>query len=85
MVQKVFGIRETKKGPKLVNCCKPEQIGTKEFGKMMKIETDGFQRVRQMWPSGRDGDRIRRLLQVKDLGEKTRKQPMVVWSPMEKG
>ena len=23
-------------GPKLVNCCRPEQMGTKEFGKMMK-------------------------------------------------
>ena len=23
-------------GPKLVNCCRPEQKGTKEFGKMMK-------------------------------------------------
>ena len=23
-------------GPKLVNCCKPEQMGTKELGKVMK-------------------------------------------------
>ena len=23
-------------GPKPVNCCKPAQMGTKEFGKMMK-------------------------------------------------
>ena len=23
-------------GPKLVNCCEPEQMGTKEFDKMMK-------------------------------------------------
>ena len=23
-------------GPKLVNCCRPEQMGTKEFGKRMK-------------------------------------------------
>ena len=23
-------------GPKLVNCCRPEQMGTKEFGKWMK-------------------------------------------------
>ena len=23
-------------GPKLVNCCRPEQLGTKEFGKLMK-------------------------------------------------
>ena len=22
--------------PKLMNCCRPEQIGTKEFGKMLK-------------------------------------------------
>ena len=37
MVQKVFGIRETKNGTKASeNCCRPEQTGTKEFGKMMK-------------------------------------------------
>ena len=23
-------------GPKLMNCCKPEQVGTKEYGKMSK-------------------------------------------------
>ena len=23
-------------GPKLMNCCRPEQMDTKEFGKMMK-------------------------------------------------
>ena len=23
-------------GPKLVNCCRPEQMGTKEFGKMIE-------------------------------------------------
>ena len=23
-------------GPKLMNCCKPEQMGTKEYGKVMK-------------------------------------------------
>ena len=23
-------------GPKMVNCCRPEQLGTKEFGKTMK-------------------------------------------------
>ena len=23
-------------GPKLMNCCKPEQMGTKEYGKMLK-------------------------------------------------
>ena len=23
-------------GPKLINCCKPEQVGTEEYGKMLK-------------------------------------------------
>ena len=23
-------------GPKLMNCCKPEQVGTNEYGKMLK-------------------------------------------------
>ena len=32
MVQKVFGICEAKK----MNCCRPEQMGTTEFGKMLK-------------------------------------------------
>ena len=31
MVRKVFGIREAK------NCCRPEQMGTKECGKVLKI------------------------------------------------
>ena len=35
-MQKVFGICEAKKGPKLINCCRPEQMDTKEFGKMVK-------------------------------------------------
>ena len=24
-------------GPKLMNCCRPEQVGTKEHGKILKI------------------------------------------------
>ena len=35
MVQKVFGICQRME-PKLVNCCRPEQMGTKEFGQTMK-------------------------------------------------
>ena len=38
-------MRGEKMGPKLINCCMPEQMGTKEFGKMVKIiqtlEEDG--------------------------------------------
>ena len=37
MVQKVFGICEAKNGnQKLMKCCLPEPMGTKEFGKMVK-------------------------------------------------
>ena len=25
-------------GPKKMNCCKPEQVGTKEYGKMLKTD-----------------------------------------------
>ena len=25
-------------GPKLMNCCKPEQVGTKEYGIMVKTD-----------------------------------------------
>ena len=33
-------------GPKLMNCCTPEQMGTKEYGKMMKrIQTQEDGRV----------------------------------------
>ena len=35
LVQKVLGICEAK-GPKWMNCCKLEQVGTKEYGKMLK-------------------------------------------------
>ena len=39
MAQKVFGICEAKNGPKLMNCCKPEQVGTKEYGKKVKADS----------------------------------------------
>ena len=33
-------------GPKLMNCCRPEQMGTKEVGKMLKrIQTQEDGRV----------------------------------------
>ena len=34
--RKCSGYAKQRMGPKLVNCCKPEQMGTKECGKMMK-------------------------------------------------
>ena len=35
--RKCSGYARQRMGPKQKNCCKPEQMGTKEFGKMMKI------------------------------------------------
>ena len=35
MVQKMLGIREAKNGAKTGECCRLEQMGNKEFGKMM--------------------------------------------------
>ena len=35
--RKCSGYARQRMGPKLVNCCKPEQMGTKESSKMMKI------------------------------------------------
>ena len=35
--RKCSGYARQRMGPKLVNCCKPEQTGTKAFSKMMKI------------------------------------------------
>ena len=34
--RKCSGYARQRMGPKLVNCCRPEQMGTKEFGKMLK-------------------------------------------------
>ena len=34
--RKCSGYGRQRMGAKLVNCCRPEQMGTKEFGKMMK-------------------------------------------------
>ena len=31
-------------GPKLMNCCRPEQMGTKEFGKMLKKKSNSRRR-----------------------------------------
>ena len=37
MVQKMFGgYARQRMGPKSVNCCKPQQVCTKEYGKMLK-------------------------------------------------
>ena len=36
LVQKMLGICETKNGTKIMNCRKPEQVGTKEYGKVLK-------------------------------------------------
>ena len=35
--RKCSGYARQRMGPKLVNCCKLEQMGIEEFGKMMKI------------------------------------------------
>ena len=34
--RKCSGYARQRMGPKMVNCCRPEQLGTKEFGKTMK-------------------------------------------------
>ena len=37
LVQKMCsGYARQRMGPKLINFCKPEQVGTKEYGKMLK-------------------------------------------------
>ena len=50
-------------GPKLMNCCKPEQVGTKEYGKLLKriqvLEMAGSRRRRQ--ETGRMMDEKRRI------------------------
>ena len=30
------GYERQRMGPKLMNCCRPERMGTKEYGKMLK-------------------------------------------------
>ena len=45
-----LGYARQRMGPKLVNCCKTEQMGTKEFGTMMKrIQTLEEERVPAKW------------------------------------
>ena len=34
--RKCSGYARQRMGPKLMNCCEPEQVGTKEYGKMSK-------------------------------------------------
>ena len=34
--RKSSGYARQRMGPKLMNCCKPEQMGTREYGKMLK-------------------------------------------------
>ena len=35
--RKCSGYATQRMGPKLMNCCRPEQVGTKEHGKMLKL------------------------------------------------
>ena len=35
--RKCSGFARQRMGPKLMKCCRPEQMGTKEFGKMLKL------------------------------------------------
>ena len=39
MVQKVSGYARQRMGPKLVNCCRPKQMDTKEVSKMIKTKS----------------------------------------------
>ena len=56
--RKCSGYARQRMGPKLVTCCRPEQIGTKEFGKMMKIQLsrkeDPSQRGKELENRGRE-------------------------------
>ena len=36
MVQEMLGLCDTENGPKLMICCKPEQVGTREHGNVLK-------------------------------------------------
>ena len=76
MVQKMFEIRETKNGPKLVNCCRPEQMGTKEFGKMMKrIQTleEGRVSAKEAKNWRIDGEKKRITRKEKRRGERRKR------------
>ena len=54
MVQKVFRIREEKMGPKLMNCCQPEPMGTQEHGNMLKR----IQVLEDGWGSSKGGKKL---------------------------
>ena len=48
--RKCSGHARQRMGPKLMNCCKPETMGTQEYGKMLKriqVQEDG--RVPRSW------------------------------------
>ena len=48
--RKCSGYARQRMGPKLKNCCKPEQVGTKEYGKMLKriqVLEDGRVRAKE--------------------------------------
>ena len=65
MVQKVFGTCEAKNGTKPMNCCRPEQMDTKEFGKMVKriqiLEEGRVQPKRQIIGESREKRKITRM------------------------
>ena len=55
--RKMLGICKTENGPKLMNCCKPEQVDTKEYGSLpRKQETERLEDKRGELPERSTGD-----------------------------
>ena len=76
-MQKMIGLCTTENGPKMMNCCKPEQVGTKEHGKMWK-------RI-QILEDGRILAKEARNWKIEGLNRRiTRKEFRSLWNELEK-
>ena len=76
--RKCFGYARQRMGPKLMNCCRPEQLGTKEHGKMLK-------RVRFL-EEGRIPAKEARNWKIEGQTRRiTRKECMRLWNEFETG
>ena len=61
------GYARPRMGPKLMNCCKPGQMGTKEFGKMLKL-------IQQVFEDGRVPAKEARSWRIKGQKRKNTKK-----------
>ena len=67
LCRKMLGIRTTENGTRTDDCCKPEQVGTKEHGKVLK-------RIQILEGIGRMKDKRGQEKNTEDCGRSSKRE-----------